>query len=213
MIKAKDLVLRYGTHTALAIARLEVAQKQHGLVVGPSGCGKSTLLHLIAAMLMPSSGSLIVDQIELSTLSAAERDRFRRARIGFIFQRLHLIDALAVIDNLLLAQKLAGHRPCRTAALNLLNRLGIAQLAQRLPIDLSLGESQRVAIARALIIRPKIILADEPTAALDDQNTSAFIQLLDQMAADCTLLIATHDGRVKQHIKIVLDLHPGGANL
>ena len=208
MIDATDLTLRFGRRTALTLKHWHFSEKQHGLIIGPSGCGKTTLLHLIAGLLAPSSGSLVVDQIELSALSETKRDRFRRARIGFIFQKLHLIDALSVEDNLFLAQKLAAQIPSRTAVLNLLARLGIAQLAKRYPAELSLGESQRAAIARALIINPRLILADEPTAALDDANALAFIDLLQEMAGDRTLLLATHDSRVKQRIQTSLELKP-----
>lgn len=211
MISVSDLQVRFGTHTVLNLSNLQVKPRTHGLILGPSGSGKTSLLHVIAGLLSAASGSVVVDQVNIANLSGSQRDSFRRGRIGFIFQRLHLIDALSIEENLLLAQRLAAKPLDRAIVSDLLARLGLAKFAARFPNQLSLGQAQRAAIARALVIQPKIILADEPTAALDDHNALAFIELLLEMAAGCTLLVATHDTRIKRRIDTVLELHSSGA--
>jgi putative ABC transport system ATP-binding protein len=198
VLAIQDLVQRFGARTVLQIAGWSVARGGHTLVLGPSGSGKSTLLHLIAGLLRPTAGRIEVEGRALAALRPAELDRLRSRSIGIVLQRLHLIGALSVRDNLRLARSLAGlpAEPARIDAL--LDRLGLRPLARALPQQLSQGEAQRVAIARALVNRPALILADEPSAALDDANCAAVTDLLLRQAeaSGATLVIATHDRRL-----------------
>jgi putative ABC transport system ATP-binding protein len=204
-----DQVARaYGTRTVVAIPSWTVATGQHSLIIGPSGSGKSTLLHLIAGLLRPSRGRLRVAGQDLGALAPAELDGFRGRTIGIVLQRLHLIRALTVRDNLRLAQSLAGLPVSTERVDRLLAELGIAALASASPGRLSEGEAQRVAIARAVINQPALILADEPTSALDDANCETVLALLRAQAeaSGATLLIATHDARLKTHFANRLEL-------
>ena len=203
-----DIARSYGTRTVVEIPSWTVAPGEHSLILGPSGSGKSTVLHLIAGLLPPSRGHIRVADQDLGALTPAELDAFRGKSIGIVLQRLHLIRALTVKDNLRLAQSLAG-LPVRAERIeHLLFELGIAALATARPDRLSQGEAQRVAIARAVINRPALILADEPTSALDDGNAETVLRLLltQAEASGATLLIATHDGRLKPHFAHRLEL-------
>ena len=208
VLTVADLAQSYGARTVLELRKWTVHAGQHSIVLGPSGCGKTTLLHLIAGLLRPSHGRIRVAGQDLSARAPAELDAFRGKNIGIVLQRLHLIRALTVRDNLRLAQSLAG-LPVRADRIeHLLLELGIAALATARPDRLSEGEAQRVAIARAVINRPALILADEPTSALDDGNAETVLRLLltQAEASGATLLIATHDGRLKAHFAHRLEL-------
>jgi putative ABC transport system ATP-binding protein len=191
----------YAGRTVLAIDAWDVPQGEACVVLGPSGSGKSTLLALIAGLLTPTSGTVSVAGREMAALSPAERDRFRARHVGLVLQTLHLIGVLSVGENLRVARELAGLPEDVQAVEATLEMLGIAALAGRRAAGLSVGEAQRVAIARALVNRPQLILADEPTAALDDDNCEKAVRLLRDQAAACgaTLVVATHDQRVKPH--------------
>lgn len=188
------------------------AAGEQWLLAGPSGSGKSTLLGLLAGLLRPSSGAVLVDGHDFARLPAAEIDRVRGARIGMVMQSLHLVASLNVLDNLLLAQYLGRQKPRAATALALLERLGVAGLARAKPHQVSQGQAQRVAIARAVINRPALLLADEPTSALDEANAELVIELLQREARDCgaTLLVASHDQRIFGHLPHVLRLSGGG---
>jgi len=191
----------YAGRTVLAIDAWDVPQGEACVVLGPSGSGKSTLLALIAGLLTPTSGTVSVAGREMAALSPAERDRFRARHVGLVLQTLHLIGVLSVGENLRVARELAGLPEDVQAVEATLEMLGIAALAGRRAAGLSVGEAQRVAIARALVNRPQLILADEPTAALDDDNCEKAVRLRRDQAAACgaTLVVATHDQRVKPH--------------
>jgi putative ABC transport system ATP-binding protein len=203
-----DIARTYGTRTVVEIPLWTVAPRAHSLILGPSGSGKSTLLHLIAGLLRPSRGRVLVAGQDLGALTPAELDVFRGKHIGIVLQRLHLIGALTVRDNLHLAQSLAGLPVSTERVDDLLVELGIAALANARPNRLSEGEAQRVAIARAVINRPVLILADEPTSALDDATCEVVLRLLrgQAEASGATLLIATHDTRLKAHFAHRLEL-------
>jgi putative ABC transport system ATP-binding protein len=180
---------------ALDGVSLEVAQGEAVAVMGPSGSGKSTLLNLIAGLDKPTSGTVTVSGQRVDSLSETRVARFRRQHIGMIFQFFNLLDDLTVADNVLLPAQLAGARRARARARGgeLLERLGIARYANAYPGRLSGGERQRVAIARALINSPTLLLADEPTGALDTANGEAIGQLLlDLNAGGQTLILVTH---------------------
>jgi putative ABC transport system ATP-binding protein len=178
---------------ALDGVSLEVARGEAVAVMGPSGSGKSTLLNLIAGLDRPTSGTVTVARQRVDPLSETRVARFRRQHIGMIFQFFNLLDDLTVADNVLLPAQLAGVRRSRARVGELLERLGIARYANSYPGRLSGGERQRVAIARALINSPTLLLADEPTGALDTANGEAIGQLLlDLNAGGQTLILVTH---------------------
>jgi putative ABC transport system ATP-binding protein len=206
----EGLARAYGARTVVAIPSWTVDAGHHSLILGPSGSGKSTLLHLIAGLLRPSRGRVLVAGQDLAMLTMAELDAFRGRMIGIVLQRLHLIPALTVRDNLRLARTLARLPPDPARIDSLLAELGLAALAGARPHRLSEGEAQRVAIARAVVNHPALILADEPTSALDDANCATVLALLRAQAeaSDATLIIATHDARLKAHVGHRLEL-PG----
>jgi putative ABC transport system ATP-binding protein len=202
------LARSYGARTVVAIPSWTVTAGQHSLILGPSGSGKSTLLHLIAGLLRPSRGRMLVAGQDLAALTPAELDAFRGRTIGIVLQRLHLISALTVRDNLRLARALA-RLPQDAARIDaLIADLGLGALAGARPSQLSEGEAQRVAIARAVVNHPALILADEPTSALDDANCETVLALLRAQAesSGATLVIATHDARLKPHFRHRLEL-------
>ena len=184
----------------LRVSSWRVAAQAHQLIIGPSGCGKSTLLHIIAGLLTPTRGQVRVHGTDVAALAESGRDAWRAKQVGMVLQRPHLINAVSVLQNLLLAQMFApAAKRDEAAALALLRRLGVDAQAQQRPHTLSQGQAQRVALARALIHRPTLILADEPTASLDDAAADASLKLLREVADEvgATLLIATHDARAK----------------
>ncbi|WP_374356326.1 ABC transporter ATP-binding protein [Chitinimonas sp.] len=199
MFELKSLSHRYPAGQELAFPDWTLAQGEHAVLVGPSGSGKTTLLSIVGGMLSPSQGQAIVAGQDIAQLSAGTLDRFRGQTIGLVPQRLHLIASLTVAENLQLAQYLARLPQDASRISAVLDRLGLAELAKRRPHQLSGGQAQRVAIARAVVNQPKLLLADEPTANLDDAATEAVIALLEREAAvvGASLLIASHDGRVK----------------
>ena len=197
--------LRFGYRNGDDVLRMDafdLEPQSNVLVVGPSGCGKTTLLHLIAGLLLPRSGRVIVDGQDLAELSPSARDRFRGQHIGIVLQQFHLLPTLTVMQNLLVAQTIAGLRADRGAAHSMLNALGVDERVDAYPHELSIGQQQRVAIARALVNRPKLLLADEPTSNLDDEACAAVADLLLGTAREqgVSLLIATHDSRLKSRV-------------
>ena len=168
------------------------------LLSGPSGCGKSTWLALVAGLVKPTAGSLTVADQTLGSLNRIATDAWRAKTIGFLPQKLHLSAALTVTQNLAMAQWAAGQHEDPSRITSTLESLGVSDLGHRKPAQLSGGQAQRVALARAVLLQPKLILADEPTASLDDDAAAAAIGLLVQTARQhgATLVIATHDGRV-----------------
>lgn len=195
----QDLEFAYDSRPVLRLDRLVLNAGETCAVLGPSGCGKSTLLHLIAGLIAPTRGSVRVCGQALGELGRSARDRYRGRHLGLVFQRLHLLPALNVLDNLLLAQQLARVPRDPAAAQSLLVELGLGSLARARPSRLSQGQAQRVAIARALVHHPALLLADEPTSSLDDDNAERAIELLRSRAraAGAALLVATHDQRIR----------------
>ena len=208
MISVRGLAHRYGSSEVLRLAAWKVAQGERWLVLGPSGCGKTTLLHLVAGLIRPTEGELEVAGENLRNLDGMRLDRWRGATVGIVLQALHLLRHLSVRDNLRLAQYLA-HAPQDDARITeTLGALGVADKAARRAAELSEGERQRVALARAVVNRPKLLLADEPTANLDDRAAAQAVELLLEQAErhGATLVVATHDSRVKQSFERRLDL-------
>ena len=198
-IDALDLGFSYGDNRVVSMERCQLDRGRSMAVIGPSGCGKTTFLHLLAGLIRPGSGTIHILGQDLGELSGAKLDRFRGRNIGLVFQRFHLLPALNVRENVLLAQRLAGGRIDAGRVAELLEQLDLGGLEHHKPSMLSQGQAQRVAIARALVHRPEIIMADEPTSALDDRNAEQALTLLhaSARAAGAALLIVTHDQRVR----------------
>jgi len=208
VIAVRGLVHRYGAVQALRLPDWQVVQGQRWLVLGRSGCGKSTLLHVLAGLVRPSEGQVNVFDIDLLALKGNQLDRWRGANVGIVLQALHLVKHLSVGENLRLAQYLARLPQDDVRIADTLSALGIADKAARKPAQLSQGEQQRVAIARAVVNRPRLLLADEPTANLDDDAAAVAVDLLAEQAAryGATLVVATHDARVKGKFRERLEL-------
>ena len=189
----------YGDAVALDGVCLEVRAGEAVAVMGPSGCGKSTLLNMVAGLDRPTSGQVVVDGEDLGKLNETGLALFRRRRIGMVFQFFNLIDDLSALDNVALAAQLTGSSAsqARRRALELLDELGVADRRNAYPAVLSGGERQRVSVARALMNRPALLLADEPTGALDSRSGEQVMDLLiDLNQIGQTLLIVTHDQRL-----------------
>jgi putative ABC transport system ATP-binding protein len=198
MIRSSALSYAYADGPTLTFADVDVPQGAVLLLSGPSGCGKSTWLAMAAALVAPASGSLVVAGQPLGALKNVAADAWRAKTIGFLPQKLHLSAALTVQQNLALVFWASG-LPEDTARITAtLQALGVADLAQRLPAQLSGGQAQRVALARAVLLQPQVILADEPTASLDDEAAADAVGLLLGTAQrhNATLVIATHDARI-----------------
>src|SRR2546427_1614665 len=208
MIAARNLKHRYGTNEVLRLEQWSVAQGERWLVLGASGSGKTTLLHVIAGLIRPSEGEVEVSGESLRKLDGVRLDRWRGATVGIVLQALHLVRHLSVRDNLRLAQYMAHMPQDDTRVHDTLAALGVADKAARRPAELSQGERQRVAIARAVVNRPKLLLADEPTANLDDAAAALAVELLAEQAGryGATLVVATHDARVKAKFRERLEL-------
>jgi putative ABC transport system ATP-binding protein len=198
----------YGATRVLAVASWHADAGEAWLLAGPSGSGKSTLLHLLAGLTLPTRGRVVVAGTDLRTLAPAQRDHWRGRTVGIVPQRLHLVGALRVADNLRLAQTLAGLRADEARIRAMLEAMHVGDLAHRYPRELSQGQAQRVAVARAVINRPALVLADEPTANLDDAHAAAALELLRVQAleAGATLVVASHDARVRPLVPNVYTL-------
>ena len=202
MLDIDGLASGYGARPVARLGHLTLAPGEAALLTGPSGSGKTTLLLAIAGLARRHAGRATVGGIDLHDLPPARRDRFRGRSIGFVFQDLHLVTGLSALDNVLLAPYAAGAPQDRARALALLGELGLGDLARAAAARLSRGQAQRVAIARAVLQKPKLILADEPTASLDDEAAAAVCDLLLAAAAanGAALVIATHDRRLRERI-------------
>jgi ABC-type lipoprotein export system ATPase subunit len=163
---------------------------------------------LLSGLLRPTRGKLVVAEQDLALLTGSALDRWRGRAIGFVPQRLHLINTLSVLDNLLLAQYLAGATVDVNAARDVLASVGLSEHSAHAPDTLSQGQAQRVAVARAVVNRPAVLIADEPTSSLDDANALRSLELLVGHAARCnaTLLVASHDARIRHAFSRLMDL-------
>lgn len=202
-----------GRVAALAGVSLDVAEGEFVALMGPSGCGKSTLLHLVAAVDVPTSGEVWVDGQHLTRLTDTALSRFRRDRVGTVYQFYNLLPTLSAWENVALPAVLAGAPPgeARERALAWLQRVAMARRAEHWPHELSGGEMQRVAVARALINRPAVLLADEPTGNLDSVAGRALLRLLGELHAEqrVTILLATHSDDAAAAARRVLHLKDG----
>jgi putative ABC transport system ATP-binding protein len=203
IITLRGVTKRYegSTLPALDAINLDVEPGRITAVMGPSGCGKSTLLNLIGALDRPTAGEIVLDGIRVDRLSETEAARFRRTRVGFVFQFFHLLEDLTVRENVAVPAVLAG-RPRGEAdgvADEMLAQLGLAAFRDKFPATLSGGERQRLAIARAVVNQPTILLADEPTGALDRRNGEVALALLEDLnRRGQTIVLVTHDERLAE---------------
>jgi putative ABC transport system ATP-binding protein len=200
VIETRSLRYQYPGGPSLSFSDSDVPQGATLLLRGDSGAGKSTWMALVAGLLTPTAGEVVVAGQALSQLSRAARDGWRARTLGFLPQKLHLSEALSVEHNLALAFYAAGLAEDPDAIQRALNQLGVGELARRRPSQLSGGQAQRVALARSILLKPQVILADEPTASLDDPAALTGLRLLETCAFQCnaTLVIATHDRRVRE---------------
>ncbi|MEZ0107958.1 putative ABC transport system ATP-binding protein [Catenulispora sp. EB89] len=199
VVRVRDVRKDFGDYAALDGVGLEIRAGESVAVMGPSGSGKSTLLNLLSGLDRPSAGSVVVGGEDLGRLSERGLAVFRRRRIGMVFQFFNLLDDLPALDNIALAGQLVGMRarPARRRAAELMDELGIADRKDIYPAALSGGERQRVAVARALMNRPALLLADEPTGALDRRSGEAVVELLTELnRVGQTLILVTHDPRL-----------------
>ena len=203
LIELRDVTRRYDDGPpALRELSLSVRPGESVAILGPSGSGKSTLLNLVAGLDRPSSGTVTVDGVAVDRLGEAASARYRRARIGLVFQFFNLLDDLTVADNVMLPAQLAGmaRGAAHRRAMELLTTLGVDRHAGAYPGRLSGGERQRVAVARALMNRPALLLADEPTGAVDARTGEQVVELLRELnQSGQSLVVVTHDPEVARH--------------
>ena len=215
MISIKNVTMRLKAagHTINILDQIafDIAAKERVAIVGPSGSGKSTLLGLIAGLDRPTSGSIEIDGVDITTLSENDMARYRRQKIGYIFQSFHLIPTLTAVENVAVPLELAGDGEARSRAEHLLDSVGLHERIDHYPVQLSGGEQQRVAIARAFACQPPILLADEPTGNLDTVTGGQVIELLDGMHRDygTTLVLVTHDQGLANRMERVISLRDG----
>jgi len=198
-------------HVVLDGASAEIHPGEFVALLGPSGSGKSTLLNIVGGMDLPDAGEVLVGGVSLGRLDERARTLFRRRSLGFVFQFFNLIPTLTVEENLLLPLELNGQPADRASARRMLDHVGLGTRGGAFPDRLSGGEQQRVAIARALIHEPALVLADEPTGNLDDDNAEAVLDVLESVTRGQgrTLLVVTHAEQVVRRADRVLELHHG----
>lgn len=200
MISTKNITFSYQKDQVFHMPDIFCQAGNTILVTGNSGKGKTTYLHILAGLLKPNSGEIIIDGKNIVGLSESKGDNYRGKHIGVVFQKSHFIAALTVLENLEMASWLATGKKHSKRAKDLLAKLDIVEQANKLPSQLSIGQQQRVSIARALMNEPKVLLADEPTSSLDDSNADKVINLLESLSKEynAALIIVTHDSRIKQ---------------
>lgn len=205
MLAIKDLYKEFRLPDKSLLPVLDVPEFTIGageqvVLLGESGCGKTTLLHCIAGITAPTKGSIQIDGIELTRLSEAGRDRVRAARVGYVFQTFNLLSGFTALENVRLGMTFANKGRDKTRAIELLRKVGLGERLHHKPSALSVGQQQRVAVARALANRPKLLLADEPTANIDPNNQQVIIDLIKDCCRDedIALLMVTHSMQVAE---------------
>lgn len=197
-----------GRVSILDVPELSLAAGEQMVLIGDSGGGKSTLLHCIAGIRKADSGSIRIDKTDICKLPESVRDRFRASRLGYVFQTFNLLDAFSAYENVLLGMTFGVDRTDPDRATNLLERVGLGHRLNNRPSMLSVGEQQRVAVARALANRPKLLLADEPTANVDPKNQDQIVELIRKTCEEenIALLLVTHSMEVAGQFKRVVRL-------
>ena len=212
-LQARGVVRAYGHTPALRGVTLDVAEGEIVAVTGPSGCGKSTLLHCLAGILRPDAGQVTWRGERIDTWSEAARSRLRRTEFGVLFQFGQLVAELSAAENVALPLLLAGtgRRAARTAALAWLDRLGVADVADARPGEMSGGQQQRCAMSRALVTEPRVIFADEPTGALDTLAGEQVLTQLVRLAREqrTTVVLVTHEPRIAAYADREVSLRDG----
>jgi len=199
MLTTHQLAFSYSPTKSFTFPDVNCPDSDALLILGQSGTGKTTFLHLLALLLKPKSGSVVINDTDLTKLSAAQTAAFRAAHVGIVYQKPHFVSSLSVMDNLLLANYLASKPQAKERARELAGQLGFAEHLDKKTNQMSQGEQQRVSIARAMMNQPAVILADEPTSSLDDENANRVITLLREQAQQigASLIVVTHDQRLK----------------
>lgn len=209
MIETNNLTFQYNNREqVLSFPDLTLNKDENLLILGKSGVGKTTLLHLLAGLLKPASGSVTIDKVALSSLKNNELDKFRGKNIGFVFQQKHAIQSLNVFENLKARLFFSNETVNNKEIESLLIELGLLEFKNSKINELSEGQLQRLGIALSVIHKPKVILADEPTSSLDDENCKVVIELLKKQAkqTNANLIVITHDSRVKSFFKKTITL-------
>lgn len=203
MLKIENLIQRYSqpggeTLEILDVPQYEVAAGEQAVLLGASGGGKTTLLHIIAGIIRPTSGKVWLDGVETTTLSETGRDRIRAHKIGYVFQTFNLLPGFTALENVLLGMTFAQGKKDSKRAADLLDRVGLSHRLHHRPTSMSVGEQQRVAVARALANRPRLLLADEPTANVDPRNQQQVVQLIQDFCVEerVALIVVTHSNEV-----------------
>ena len=196
---------------ALSVPDFSLDDGGLAVITGPSGTGKTTFLHCLSGMLTPSYGDIVIDNVQLTSLSVEERCRFRAEKVGYVFQKPLLLSWLTVKENIRLSARLAGRTVADSEIEDLLGDVGLSGMGNRRAAHLSGGQQQRVSFLRAVVRRPSLLLADEPTASLDEENGRKLMDiLLDyQQKSGATLLCATHDKRVMDRFPKRYDVQKG----
>ena len=210
----KVYTTRFGNNkvTALQNVNFEVNDGEYVAIMGESGSGKTTLLNILAALDKPTAGSVLLDGKDITTIKEKEISTFRRENLGFVFQDFNLMDTFSLMDNIFLPLVLAG---CKFDEMNerltpIANRLGITEILSKYPYEVSGGQKQRAAVARALITNPRLILADEPTGALDSKATAQMLKLFEEINREGqTVLMVTHSTKAASHANRVMFIKDG----
>lgn len=199
MVNTKSLRFSYGKGTDFIFPDIAASAGQSLLITGGSGMGKTTLLHLLGGLLRAQSGKVVIEGTDITTLSEKKLDHFRGKNIGLVLQQSYFVESLNVLENVVLASWLATGTQAAEKAKEILARLDLKEHLHKMPSQLSIGQQQRVSIARALINEPKLLLADEPTSSLDDENAAKVADMLNALAKQygTALVIVTHDQRLK----------------
>ena len=213
MIAVRDLTFGYPQGGfELRLRELKVTRGEGVALVGPSGCGKTTLLHLMAGILRPVSGSVLIDDVEVSALRLEDRQDYRALSMGLVFQEFELLEYLDVLDNVLLPYRISPalglDEAAKQRAVELVEQVGLADKKNSYPRRLSQGERQRVAVCRSLVTRPRVLFGDEPTANLDADNRDQVMGTLFRYAAEkqAPLIVVTHDPELRERFPTVLDI-------
>jgi len=199
MISTKSLHFSYGKGIDFNFPDISASAGESLLITGGSGKGKTTLLHLLGGLLRPKNGSVTIEDNDIAALSEKKLDQFRGKNIGLVLQQSYFVASLTVLENVVLASWLANGKQATDKSKHLLEQLGLKDQLSKLPSQLSIGQQQRVSIARALVNEPKLLLADEPTSSLDDENAFIVADMLAALAKQfgTALVVVTHDQRLK----------------
>ena len=212
VFQVKDFNLYYGDHRALIDINMDIDENAITALIGPSGCGKTTLLNILAALDRPTAGEVILDGRNLASVKEKEISAFRRDNLGFVFQEFNLLDTFSIQDNIFLPLVLAGksYREMAERLEPLARKLRITDILKKYPYEVSGGQKQRAAVARALITKPKLLLADEPTGALDSRATDNLLRIFSEVNREGqTILMVTHSTKAASHAGRVLFIRDG----